>query len=83
VVKITAKARVKTTPAPVRYLYTSVSNFLWDGCESNVDEPGLPGTNYGGIYFGLWANEKNAGICAWNARNTPSFQVVGDPLVIK
>jgi alpha-tubulin suppressor-like RCC1 family protein len=53
------------------------------GAPSNVDEPGLPGTNYGGIYFGLWANEKNAGICAWNARNTPSFQVVGDPLVRK
>jgi hypothetical protein len=53
------------------------------GAVCNVNEPGLPGPNYSAIYFGLWASGKNAGICAWNAINSPSFQVVGDPLVTK
>ncbi len=53
------------------------------GVVSNVEEPGEPGPSYGAIYFGLWASGKNSAICAWNARNTPYFQVVGDPLVTK
>jgi hypothetical protein len=53
------------------------------GAISNVEEPGLPTTNYGGIYFGLWAATKDAGISAWNAINSPYFQEVGDPLVTK
>ena len=53
------------------------------GAPSNVNEPGVPGVNYSSVYFGLWAIGKNAAICAWNARNTPSFQVVGDPLVTR
>jgi alpha-tubulin suppressor-like RCC1 family protein len=53
------------------------------GAPSNVDEPHLPNIGYTAMYFGLWASGKNAGICAWNAINSPSFQVVGDPLVIK
>jgi hypothetical protein len=53
------------------------------GAPSNVNEPGVPGFSYSSNYFGLWALRKNAAICAWNARNTPSFQEVGDPLVIK
>jgi len=51
------------------------------GAPSNVNEPFIPGPNYSSNYFGLWANGKNAGICAWNSINTPSFQVVGDPFV--
>jgi len=53
------------------------------GAVSNVEEPYEPGPSYGAIYFGLWASGKDAGICAWNARNTPYFQAVGDPLVTK
>jgi alpha-tubulin suppressor-like RCC1 family protein len=53
------------------------------GAVSNVEEPDEPGPSYGAIYFGLWASGKNSAICAWNARNTPYFQVVGDPLVTK
>lgn len=53
------------------------------GAISNVEEPGTPGLRYGSIYFGLWAAGNNAGICAWNAINTPYFQEVGDPMVIK
>ena len=53
------------------------------GAVSNVEEPGEPNTSYGAIYFGLWTFGKNSAICAWNARNTPYFQVVGDPLVTK
>jgi hypothetical protein len=53
------------------------------GAVSNVEEPGPPSTSYGAIYFGLWASGKNSGICAWNARNTPYFQAVGDPFVTR
>ena len=52
------------------------------GALSNVDEPGVPGANFSPTYLGLWAAGKNFGICAWTARNTPYFQVVGDPFLI-
>lgn len=53
------------------------------GAVSNVEEPGGPTSNYTATYFGLWASGKNFAICAWNARNTPYFQAVGDPLITK
>jgi len=54
------------------------------GAVSHTEEPGSPGNcENSAIYFGLWASEKDFAICAWNARNTPYFQAVGDPLVTK
>ena len=53
------------------------------GAVSHVDEPNLVGVNNAYVYFGLWAGSKNFGICAWNSRNTPYFQAVGDPLVAR
>jgi hypothetical protein len=53
------------------------------GAVSHVEEPGLPGVENSAIYFGLWAGGKNFAICAWNSRNTPYFQAVGDPFVTK
>ncbi len=52
------------------------------GAVTQVDEPYLGGVNDSGTYFGLWAEGKNFGICAWNSRNTEYFQAVGDPFVI-
>ena len=53
------------------------------GAASHVEEPNLPGVNDAAAYFGLWASGKNFAIAAWNSRNTPAFQAVGDPLVRK
>jgi hypothetical protein len=58
------------------------------GAVSYVDEPGLDGVNDSSAYFGLWANGKNFGICAWNSRKIslfyqPAFQAVGDPFITK
>ena len=49
------------------------------GAVSHTDEPLLPGIQDASLYFGLWASGKNFAICAWNSRNTPYFQAVGDP----
>ena len=51
------------------------------GAVSHVDEPGLFGVSDAAKYFGFWASGKNLAIAAWNSRNTPFFQAVGDPLV--
>ena len=51
------------------------------GAVSHVHEPGLSGANDPGTYFGLWASGKNFGISAWNSKQTPYFQAVGDPLI--
>ena len=53
------------------------------GGVSHLDEPGIGGVNDSSKYFGLWAGGKNFAICAWNSRNTPYFQAVGDPLVAR
>ena len=53
------------------------------GAVSHVEEPGPAGLNNPKIYFGLWASGKTFSGCAWNSRNTPWFQAVGDPLVTK
>lgn len=53
------------------------------GAVSHTDEPFLGGVNDVAKYFGLWATGKNFGISAWNSRNTPYFQAVGDPLVTR
>jgi hypothetical protein len=53
------------------------------GAATHVEEPYLPGVNTSGTYFGLWAGGRSFAICAWNSRNTPHFQAVGDPLVVK
>ena len=34
-------------------------------------------------YLGFWAAGKNFAICAWNTRQTPHFQAVGDPFVTR
>ena len=51
------------------------------GVVTHPDEPGLGGVNDSATYFGLWAQGKCFAICAWRSRQTPFFQVVGDPLV--
>jgi hypothetical protein len=61
---------------------TNYSNTPVGGC-SNVEEPGLEGGNIISSYFSLWSSGKNFGVCAWNAVNTPFFQVVGDPFVAR
>lgn len=53
------------------------------GAVTHVEEPSAPGVENSQVYFGLWAAGKKFAICAWNARNTPYFQAVGDPLVTK
>ena len=51
------------------------------GAVSTVDEPGLSGKNDNLKFFGLWANGKNFGVCAWDSKNSGYFQAVGDPLI--
>ena len=53
------------------------------GAVSHVDEPGLAGISDAYAYFGLWEAGKQFAICAWNSKQTPQFQAVGDPLVRK
>jgi hypothetical protein len=53
------------------------------GSVTHVDEPGLGEVENSSVYFGLWAQGKSFGMCAWNARSTPYFQAVGDPFVTK
>jgi alpha-tubulin suppressor-like RCC1 family protein len=48
---------------------------------THVEEPGLPGDDNMQAYFGLWSAGLNFATCAWQARNTPYYMVVGDPLV--
>jgi hypothetical protein len=51
------------------------------GAVSHTDEPGGQGVEDASSYFGLWASGKSFAIAAWNSRNTPFFQAVGDPFV--
>lgn len=53
------------------------------GAVTHVEEPFLVGIENSSIYFGLWAGGKNFAISAWNSRQTPYFQAVGDPLITK
>lgn len=53
------------------------------GAVSHVEEPFINGIENSAVYFGLWAAGKNFAISAWNARQTPYFQAVGDPFVTK
>ena len=53
------------------------------GAVTHVEEPEVTGVENSPVYFGLWAIEKNFAICAWNSRQTPYFQAVGDPFVTK
>jgi len=53
------------------------------GAVTHVEEPFLPGVENSATYFGLWASGRNFAICAWNSRNTPYFQAVGDPFVTR
>jgi hypothetical protein len=53
------------------------------GAVSYVEEPGVQFVEDSSSYLGLWAAGKNLAISAWNGRRTPSFQVVGDPLVTR
>jgi hypothetical protein len=53
------------------------------GAVTYLEEPFLPGNENSTIYFGLWESGKNFAICAWNGRNTPYFQAVGDPFIQK
>ncbi len=50
---------------------------------SHVDEPFEAGLEDTYVYFGLWAAGKNFATCSWNSKQTPQFQAVGDPLVVK
>jgi len=53
------------------------------GAVTHVDEPFVPYLEDTRVYFGLWAAGKSFAICAWNSKQTPQFQAVGDPLVSK
>lgn len=53
------------------------------GAVTHVEEPFLAFVEDSSKYFAPWAVGKNFAICAWNSRQTPYFQVVGDPFVIK
>jgi hypothetical protein len=57
------------------------------GAVSYVEEP-TAGATSDNIYFGLWEQGKNLGMCAWGSYQTfvtitPGLQVVGDPFVQK
>jgi hypothetical protein len=51
------------------------------GAVSHVEEPYIACLNDPYCYFGLWAQNKNFAICAWDSRRTCFFQAVGDPFV--
>lgn len=51
------------------------------GAATHVMEPSLSGVIDSGRYFGLWVQNKNFALCAWNSLNTVLFQAVGDPFV--
>ena len=51
------------------------------GAITHTYEPYVMGIEDAQTHFGLWASWKTLAICAWNSRNTPYFQVVGDPFV--
>jgi hypothetical protein len=52
------------------------------GAITHTDEPdGFLNLPY--PYLGFWAAGKNFAICAWNTRQTPYFQAVGDPFVVR
>jgi hypothetical protein len=53
------------------------------GAVTHVEEPGISGMEDMQAYFGLWAAGENFATCAWQARNTPYYMVVGDPLVCR
>jgi len=53
------------------------------GALSHTDEPQTPGIESVPTFFSQWAVGKNFGMCAWNSRNTPYFQAVGDPWVAR
>ena len=53
------------------------------GAATHVEEPFIGGNENSSVYFGLWASGKDFAICAWNAKNTPYFQAVGDPFVVR
>lgn len=53
------------------------------GAVTTVDEPFLVGKNDNKKFFGLWANGKNFGVCAWNSTNSVKFQATGDPLIAR
>jgi hypothetical protein len=53
------------------------------GAATHVEEPSLGGVENSAIYFGLWETGKTFASCAWNSRQTPYFQAVGDPFVTK
>ena len=52
------------------------------GAMTSTDEPGFPVVPYP-YYFNLWVAGKNFATCAWNTRQTPYFQAVGDPFVTR
>jgi hypothetical protein len=53
------------------------------GAVTHTDEPQATYCENSQVYFGMWAAGKNFAICAWNARQTPYFQAVGDPFVTR
>ena len=53
------------------------------GAVSHVEEPFIVGVSDSSRYFGLWVQNKNFAICAWNSRITAFFQAVGDPFVMR
>jgi alpha-tubulin suppressor-like RCC1 family protein len=51
------------------------------GAVTHVEEPTSSGIENMQTYYGLWVAGQNFATCAWAARNTPYYMVVGDPLV--
>ena len=53
------------------------------GAVSHTEEPSLGGVEDSATYFGLWSAGKYFAISAWNSKQTPYFQAVGDPFVTR
>jgi hypothetical protein len=53
------------------------------GATGATEEPGGGTQNDARIYFPFWQSRKNFAICAWNSRQTPYFQAIGDPLITR
>jgi hypothetical protein len=78
--------------APRKFLFAGAQNWQTGGTSysktpvgavTHVEEPSLSGIENPTVYFGLWVEEKYFAICAWNSLNTPCYQIVGDPFVVK
>lgn len=53
------------------------------GAVAHVEEPTISGMENTQLYYGDWAAGRNFATCAWAARQTPYYMVIGDPFVCR